>query len=380
MRNLSEDGMGIAHSYTYLKIYLCIFLVILTGLIFTGSVIARVSGYCSNCHTMHNSQNGAPMSNNYDGTTTPNQMLLRGDCLGCHAQRPGDTSNIINNVPQVLHKGTDLAGGNYAYITGGKSRGTGTDSSTAGHNVVDLGVLDGSLSSPPGDQHGTGITNNNLTCAGQYGCHGDRTITDKTKAMRGAHHTDDSVLKFGTINVAGQGGTTGLSYRFLNGVKGGEDADWEATVSSTSHNEYFGDTTMSSSSATSPAGNTISGLCAECHGYFHGTTSSEANDQSPWRRHPTDTTLPGTGSEYASYTTYSLTAPVARTSAWTGWTGGGSPSGAVSPDGNADDIVMCLSCHRAHASPSFKMTRWDIKNASLSTALSGCNVCHTSKN
>ncbi|MBI4843227.1 MAG: hypothetical protein HY809_02740 [Nitrospirae bacterium] len=92
---------------------------------------------------------------------------------------------------------------------------------------------------------------------------------------------------------------------------------------------------------------------------------------SPWLRHPTDMVLPASG-EYNSYTNYDLLAPVAR----------------ADPDSVADttraypgtDIVMCLSCHRAHASPYYKMLRWDYKSTVLSTALSGCNVCHTSKN
>lgn len=339
------------------------------------SLEAKVTGVCSNCHTMHNSQNGAHMQYLASGETdtNPKGLLLRGTCFGCHGQ--GTAQNIITNgnIPQVRHTNTtDLAGGHFRYLDTDDNR---------GHNVIDTGNQEGTAAMfpPPGDQHSTGITATNFTCSGAKGCHGDRSVADKFLSIKGAHHTDDAVLKFGSINLSGQGGSTGLSYRFLKGVKGGEDTDWQATSGTTDHNEYFGDTTMSASSATVPAGNTISGLCAECHGNYHGTTASEAGSASPWYRHPTDTSLPATG-EYATYTSYSFTAPVARTQSWSGWGSGGSASGTVGPSGNTDDIVMCLSCHRAHASPYFKMMRWDYKGWPGTGGTNGCNVCHTSKN
>ncbi len=201
--------------------------------------------------------------------------------------------------------------------------------------------------------------------------------------MKGAHHTVDSVLKFGGINEVNQGGSVGLSYRFLKGVKGGEDSDWQATTGPTNHNEYKGATSMGLSSLTSPANNTMSGLCAECHGYFHGTESSNIGSASPWLRHPIDIILPGASissiKEYQFYNggtgtnnPYSLDAPVGRVNI------PNNPSGFVNP-GTVDAVVMCLSCHRAHASPYFKMVRWDYKSWP-GTGANGCNVCHTSKN
>jgi cytochrome c553 len=349
---------------------LCTIIIILWSCLSLSESEARVTGNCSNCHTMHNSQNGVSMQYANELDTAPKGILLRASCLGCHGQ--GMSNNIINNIPQVLYKNAaDLAGGNFAYITAAKTRGSG-DSNTVGHNVIDLGFNETVLTSPPGDQHSTNITNLNFTCSGAKGCHGDRTIEDKLIAMKGAHHTDDHILRFGSINENNQGSSTGLSYRFLKGVKGGEDSDWQATSSTTDHNEYKGSTSMGTSSATSPANNTISGLCAECHGYFHGILSSEVGGQEPWLRHPTDILLPS-GGEYIAYTTYSLTAPVARTAI------PNSPSDIVTP-GSTDAIIMCLSCHSAHASPYYKIMRWDYKNWPGNGQINGCNVCHTSKN
>lgn len=346
-------------------------------IIYFSEMQANVTGNCSNCHTMHNSQGGAAVNAN-----GPAEFLLtKGGgtvttCWGCHGQIV--TTNTVslggNTIPQVNHtNATDLAAGNFAYVTSRKSLGTGASTLTAGHNVKDTGVTDTTLTTPPGDQHTTGITNANFTCAGVYGCHGNRTVSSVSLAMKGAHHKKSSILALGAgFTLTGQGASLNTSYRFLNGVKGGEDADYQATSSATDHNEYYGATSMAASSATAPAGNTISGFCAECHGNFHGTGASEAGSASPWVRHPTDTVLKSTG-EYATYTSYSLTAPVARQNI----TNNATASGTVTP---GTDVVMCLSCHRAHASANYKMLRWDIKNSTLSTAISGCNVCHTSKN
>jgi hypothetical protein len=373
----------------FLLFVLFFLLFALCFLLYASSLEARVTGVCSNCHTMHNSQNGTIIV-----TEGPQPYLLnKFGCLGCHGQIPGGSYNIIplGNVPQVLHAAaTDLAGGNFAYIAGVKKPATGTDSNTAGHNVVDTGVIDTDYAAvgaiiPPGDQHSVGddIKLNNFTCSGIYGCHGARAVTDKFIAIKGAHHTDDTVLKFGSIAEGNQGSSTGLSYRFLNGVHGGEDSDWQATTSSTDHNEYKGAISMGTSSATAPAGNTISGLCAECHGYFHGTGSDECSSASPWLRHPTDIVLPSdTNKDYRLYNSgtgtnnpYSLVAPVARADSLdNNYT---TPKGTVTPGSN-DAIIMCLSCHRAHASPYFKMMRWDYKGWPTS-GTNGCSICHTSK-
>jgi hypothetical protein len=348
-----------------------LFSILISLLISSKNTKAKVTGLCVNCHTMHNSQNGTSMMFNspYNNATGPLRALLRGTCLGCHGQNPSGTNYLINGIPQVLHAGSvDLPGGNFAYIVGIKTRASG-DQYTVGHNVVDLGVIDAYLSSPPGDVYSTGVTNNNLTCAGKYGCHGDRSVSDPYLAIRGSHHADDSVLKFGSINLSGQGGTVGTSFRFLLGVKGGE-LRWDRYTTNETHNEYFGASSPGSGgSATSPAGNTISGFCAECHGYFHSTTG--VGSSSPWIRHPSDRVLPNTY-EYQYYTTYNITAPVARQATWSGWSGSG-PSNTVTP---GSDVIMCLSCHLAHAGPSYKILRWIYNDTG---GVNGCGVCHTYK-
>ncbi len=338
---------------------------------------AKVDGRCSNCHTMHNSQGRSEMAT-YGGTSGANPCLTQGDCIGCHAYDRTGTNNVIiigdgdqkSRIPQVFHNAdTDLAAGNFKYLA---------DADDRGHNVAAINNLEnnGNIFPPPGDQHGTGITQPGvLTCAGVYGCHGDRSKTNQIDAIKGAHHKNDGILKFGSIEESAQapaagsaGDKIGLSYRFLMGVKGGEEANWMGqSPGALVHNEYKGVDGPGGSSLTSPASNTISGFCAECHGYYHGNGTDETGGStSPWIRHPVDIQLynnyPNT--EYQDYDTYNIDVPVART------TIPDTPSNAV----DDSDIIMCLSCHRAHAGPYYKLIRWDNK-----ASMSGCVVCHTSK-
>ncbi|MHB1463479.1 MAG: hypothetical protein ACYC1M_19545 [Armatimonadota bacterium] len=97
----------------------CIRTALIIPLVVAGSAGAKITGVCDNCHTMHNSQQGASMQ--FKSSTKVERNLLRGDCLGCHGQATGQ--KIINTngsqVPQVMHTDPsgDLAAGNFGYIT-----------------------------------------------------------------------------------------------------------------------------------------------------------------------------------------------------------------------------------------------------------------------
>lgn len=330
---------------------------ILLTVVMLRTLQARVTGPCSKCHTMHNSQEGEPMAIQLNAgrtafvdDTTPNPALLISDCVGCHTMIGNATIEIQDGVrvPIVFNTNSPedpLAGGNFHYV--------GLDDAK-GHNVQGLTGLD--ITFQGKEIPGSTTYYYQLTCAGEHGCHGDRSMGDELNAIRSAHHAND----LGGID----GSSVGLSYRFLDGILGKEDSDWEQDNINTSHNEYqgaldFGITT------------TISYLCGQCHGNagdggFHN--SGGVGSSSPWLRHPTDISLRNTG-EYANYTTYSMVAPVARPN----------PDGVlvttqVTP---GTDIIMCLSCHRAHGSPYFKLMRWDYKN--WPPGNNGCTVCHTWK-
>ncbi|HEW81559.1 MAG TPA: hypothetical protein ENH18_04225 [Nitrospirae bacterium] len=371
------------------KMIMILFFVVLSVVLIQGNADAKITGKaCSTCHTMHNSQNGDAVDSG-----GPFSYLLKGygssggtSCWGCHT----DSSSAVNvdatiGAPLIEHAGTaaDLAGGNFGYITGTIAVTSPSTTSNVGHNVTDTGVTDSSFTTnyPPGDEYSQTFNNTEFTCAGVNGCHGDRAATDEYTAVKGAHHFVDDMLKFGGINEATQAQTTGTngtkvgsSYRFLKGVKGGEDADWEgAGLTAIKHNEYKGATSPVAGLVDTPGGNTISGLCNECHGNFHGLSAIGGSILSPFTRHPADIVLPTTG-DYAGYTSYNTQVPIARTTIPT----------AASASNVTNATIMCLSCHRAHASAYPDMLRWDYTkmlagNAATADRDTGCFACHTGK-
>ena len=354
---------------------------IIFSIMLCSQVKARVSGVCSNCHTMHNSQGGAPMAfqinaghTGYLSAESLNPQLLLTGCVGCHTALGGSTwKDSVTGAPIVYNTGAPtscLAGGNFYWVANGAD--------AKGHNVSGIASEDAAITAAEGAPGGSGCgggschdtlalgTTTGLLVApgGCQGCH-----------LNVMHHANDGTgTKYVDSAVKGW-------YRFLSGhmtasnggVKGIEDRDWGYNDSSSNHNEYLG-VAVDKTGSTSLTNGSMTAFCCGCHGDFH----TEQDSSGSWIRHPSDTVIPNSG-EYSNafgadgsgYGTYNPDIPVARPSLQT-------------TDPNlvyiGTDMVMCLSCHRPHGSQYYKMLRWEYDSTSLSTALKGCNVCHTSKN
>jgi len=366
------------------KVLLLVFL----GVVMISGTAYAISGQCSGCHTMHASQNGTTWG---DG---PLDYLLLYTCINCHSG-PADTAQTGDGAPIVFaNTGTPsgqgnsytLAGGNFYWVA---TSGAGLDS--YGHNVAGIAgpdgsiVTDGGLRPPgwdpaatPGAITGDGQVNAGnatwtiqLTCAGQYGCHGNHTGSTQDEGIQGSHHSNTGGTSTRALNPT----TVGGSFRFLGGINGLEDTDWNWAETTSAHNEYYG----VNGNAAYANKRTINYSCAQCHGLFH---SDIGGPSSPWTRHPTDFSLgSATGAEYSRYNpdvggggnTYSLEAPIARDSVAT------DPSSSITV---ATSIVMCLSCHRAHGSDQPDILRWRYAGiqAGSGTTDTGCFTCHTCKN
>jgi hypothetical protein len=277
-----------------------------------------------------------------------------------------------NKIPIVFntteYPSNPLAGGNFYSVM--------TDD-TKGHNILSQDRI---LDTAPGGDEDKSRCGTNSCHANLYGIvsgTGDPDLDGKQGCekchLNPNHHADDHGSAGGLVTTAEQGW-----YRFLSGhglykdygVWGYEDGEWEKYVGPNVHNEYLGNPLPVPGGSGFVLGDTTTAFCTGCHGSFHVNQSLPRTSASPWLMHPSDAVLPNS-EEYASYTTYNPIVPVAR------------PLPLSPPSRNVaagTDMVMCLSCHRAHASPYFKMVRWDYKSLTLSEALSGCNVCHTSKN
>jgi predicted CXXCH cytochrome family protein len=323
-------------------------------------------------------------------------VLLEEGCVNCHTALRGQTGS--EGAPIVLHiieptgqgAGKTNAGGDFYWVNDNEIA-----NAAKGHNVIDLPGVTGKDVNMP-DLNPLGWDKNatsgfrfgqvaggedswskQLTCAGKYGCHGNHTETSGLRAVSGSHHENTG----GTSTRAYIASTIGNSFRFLAGIKGLEDAEWNWSETTASHNEYYGRHNPIDRNIGINYGSrdTISFLCAECHGIFHDTIGINTLGGSLWGRHPTDVALPNYG-EYNLYNTsngltkgnYSLEAPVARSTVPI------SSQATVTP---GSDIVMCLSCHRAHGSNQDDLLRWNYKDMMLgSSHKSGCFVCHNGKN
>lgn len=357
-------------------------------LVIAGAVEAKVTGECSNCHTMHNSQNGlglvsagtgAGWSGASVGGGTSGQAqgaLLVTDCVGCHTSTTDATiltigSSRIPIVYNTVLPVNPLAGGNFYWIA--------TLGDAYGHNVRGVSAKDLALAAAPGA----------IGCANS--CHTALTLTDaQTDGHRknGCQGCHNSVRHHGS-DPAGQPVTAaGGWYRFLSapsghtmlggaGVTGIEDPNWEQTPTATNHNIYYGGTGADDESPES-----MGKFCAGCHYNFHSPGNGAFNywgldnggNGSPWLRHPADAVIPNSG-EYAAIIgkDYDPKVPVGKPNL-------SSYNGALVQEG---DKVICLSCHRAHGSPNPDMLRWDYSTMLTGTtgaaAGTGCFKCHSTK-
>ena len=351
-------GSGKMKRYEKIIFVVCISLISLVFIPYI--VLAKVSGVCSNCHTMHYSQSPWPS----EWGSGPNESLLINSCVGCHTgENDGtNTTPYVYSTSSPTYETDTLAGGNFYWLANGCDE--------CGHNVIAIpGVSqDSNFTQTPGYVGGT-------TCSGCHGS-GNMVLTKCIFCHDPKHHADD--------NGPVVGDDEEVKYRFLSftakhpssfqegkykfyGVAGIEDDNWEYTVSSSDHNEYCG---AVSSGDYSGASHSISRYCAACHWGFYGDNTGH------WKRHPSDYALPDSG-EYANYTTYSPLAPIARLEGTL--TGMAAASSTVTP---GEDQVSCLSCHRPHGSPYPDLLRWNYESscqADTEDSECGCFICHTKK-
>jgi predicted CXXCH cytochrome family protein len=339
-----------------------------------------------------------------------NPQCVEDGCVKTYIFNPGDPVEDQITVPIVVYTGASapteyLSGGNFWWVKGPASGSgdpsdptdwTGGQDDTKGHNIFS-GEPDDYLTSAPGGagcNYGTFCHANLHTLdtsgaagPGRQGCLKCHMVLTYGGWPPGFHHADDTSTVVGTGGLDGvqlpgdNGDTQGDNvfdgwYRFLSGhmagdaqgVCGIEDADWQATKGSDDHNEYLGSqASLDSAGSLSALGHTMTGYCSGCHGNFHWQEEAGA-----FVRHPAGRVIPNTG-EFSSFTTYDPDAPVARPASsptrvdFEDWTG---EQISVVP---GEDLVNCLSCHRAHGSPYPKMLRWD------PTYVDACVICHTTK-
>ena len=305
--------------------------VVLTLILGSGTAMAFHDGgvaECAGCHTMHNSQDGAlvdaahPQGNAY--------LLNNGNssdtCLRCHAaygQFAGGTGYGAGGDFYWLTK-------TYTWTSHGHAASSEGDSH--GHNIISpanaLGV-DATLSAAPGGD----FLSLRLTCTSCHDPHGNQNFRLLYGNVGDGPRYDGTRYNFANDAPL----AVGNSRRTISGS--GIETDVQHTVYK----------------------NGMSDWCANCHNDMH-------SDNTTNYVHPTGVAL---GSEASAYNAYVSSDDVSSGIQATAYMGlvpfedvdvdlalVDSENYTTGPEAN--DQVMCVTCHRAHASAFPDAARWDM--------------------
>ncbi len=286
--------------------------------------------YCAGCHTMHVSQNGGP---GYHGTPGGNpDLLMYGNatdtCVRCHYFR-GQISNGQGQGP----------GGDFYWLTRTFTWTTpgGTTGSSPGHthghnvacNVFNI-PADPVLQQAPGGE----FLSNELGCTSCHDPHGNRNFRMLYDSQLGPRYVGDTRFAF-TADAPLARGNAGTT--LVGG--GANETDARHTVYKSGFSEW----------------------CANCHPSMFETAGGQY-------MHPAGVGLtPTIADRYNGYVSTDDPDGGIQAASYMGLV----PFEAVDVDLSsvdpanstsgpaAGDQVMCLSCHRAHASPFADAGRWD---------------------
>ncbi len=375
---------------TGLVLLAAVFLVAALG----GTAIGFHDGgvaYCEGCHTMHNSLGG--VSNSIHGAGTPgtalNQYLLKGTdpsstCLNCHSQPTGNNIQVLSLDGTAYTPGGDFYWLKETYTYSPWAGATLTSNGqNHGHTVV---AIDFSLTTStiltvaPGRGTQPEYYSSNLACNSCHNPHG--RVDGGTRSGKVG-----PVAQSGSYGYAPIAGTVNGNYRLLAdiGYAPGDPAVFGPQPSGVAGYPQAFTYIANAPVAVSPInfkeveglgaagiehvdyGTGVAEWCANCHQGFLNDASPHGT--STYHRHPAGDTarLGGLADLYNSYvksgvytgaqaTSYLPLVPFERGTA-TGLAAN-SPAGPLA-GGAGSEAVMCLSCHRAHASAFDEMTRWD---------------------
>ena len=337
---------------------------------------------CTGCHIMHNAATATLLA-----AADPSSV-----CLSCHGAS-GQNSYHVATPSAEMTAGTPPAnegpGGDFGWlnksyiftVSGVQATDLG---STHGHNIVALGYDNGYLANPdpnrPTAPGGT-FTSALLACTSCHDMHGKGrwTTAGTYSKSSGAIWTSGSYGSLPTT-ISGENLSTGV-YRLLRAGDSVSGVTFPATppvavVNSTyNRSEFFTQTRTA-------YGSGMSDFCGTCHPDMHTTAGI--------LRHPAGVVMSGsiqanynsyvksgnmTGSATTSYLslvpfeeglTYS-TANI-NTLKSHAQTDGSNLNGPGSGTVPGTATIMCLSCHRAHATGWSSMFRWNKDAATITVA------------
>jgi hypothetical protein len=306
--------------------------------------------HCDGCHTMHNSEDGKSIIDGGTVGTAGDHLTLGADpsstCLNCHegAERYHIFSSDGSNY---------TPGGDFYWMTKTFTynlHGAHTNkASNHGHNVIAAGfglVQDDTLTQAPGGTFQAAW----LACSSCHDPHGGKNGKTGPIEVSGSYGADPTVQQTGNFRLLGDAGyKAGPGFTFANGAP-------IATTTSTG--------TAETDSAHTDYGKGMSEWCANCHTGFLAASVGD-------HRHPASNTSTLAGGGLAdNYNAYVKTGDLSGTAA-TAYLAltpferqitdptALIPTSTMGPSGSSN--VMCLTCHRAHASAFPNAGRWDFE-------------------
>ncbi|MBI4699519.1 MAG: cytochrome C [Nitrospirae bacterium] len=320
---------------------------------------------CMGCHNIHDAKSASSLLAGSDVSST---------CINCHGAAGASSYHIVTpdaDMPAGSPPYNRTPGGDFGWLkkTYTYSPRTGTTvtelGDTHGHNIVaaDFGYnADGTnLTAPGGDMDAT-----QLSCNSCHDNHGKlRRLADGTFSVSGGPIIASGSYDTSVVPATGQ--AVG-AYRLLRG-DAAQGAGTGGKVFTAVFNAVV-PSTYNRTEAVTPTrvayGKGISDWCATCHADMHSASSSKMT-------HPVNQGL-GT-SVTANYNAYVGSGNMTGTSAtsfdsivpfqmdnttdFATLKAKAVNNGSVSTGPATSDRVMCLSCHRAHASGWKHMTRWN---------------------
>ena len=319
--------------------------------------------HCDGCHTMHNSEDGQSIIEGGTVGTAGDHLTIGADpsstCLNCHA---GSGSYHVFYDPAADPEGSInlTPGGDFYWMT--KTFNYTTHSphtakaSNHGHNIIaaDYGLVqDDTILSAPGGS----FPANDLHCSSCHDPHGKKVNKTGPIEVSGSYGADPTLQVTGNYRLLGD-----IGYQPATGVTFTQSPPIATAAS------LFGPGRDETDNSHTDYGQNMSEWCSNCHSGFLAETSGD-------HRHPASnqSTL-GDDDIFSNYNSYVATGNTTGTQATaylalvpferqTSDPTALLPSSTIGP--NANSNVMCLTCHRAHASAFPNAGRWDFETEFL---------------
>lgn len=308
-------------------------------------------GYCEGCHDLYGFQGNNEREAGVRG-------MLRGSdpssaCLRCHANN-GEDHNILSNDGSTFTPGGDFywLKRTFTYNSYGATKRSAGN--RHGHNVVarDYGLNeDPDLALADGGSYPTSA----MSC---ISCHNPHGIT------KGNKRNEMAMSVSGSYGGNPPDGIIAGNYRLLGGIgynggsqAGNADFAYDAPVAVANSNDWIETDTNHTA-----YGSGMSEWCSNCHSEFLNSYS----------KHPAGNDAKLTGEIITNYNSYMKTGNFSGTQA-NAYTAlvpfelGTSDKSLLNtssmsgPEAYGKANVMCLTCHRAHASAFEAIGRWDFQ-------------------